>query len=164
MNRGAALIAAILISNGLAAAAPASQRTTMRHATGTFTVKITPEAQGEAPKDGVPTGRMGIAKIFAGAMIGSASGTMLSAGTPAPGQAGAYVAVDQYSGTVDGRAGGFLLLHRGTMDKAGKADLSVVIAPDSGTGALAGIAGTFAIDIKDGVHHYDLAYTLPAKP
>jgi hypothetical protein len=132
------------------------------HATGTFDVKITPEAQGEAPEGGLPTARMSLAKTFSGGMIGTAQGTMLSAGTPHPGSAGAYVAIDQFHGTVDGRAGGFLLLHRATMDKASKPDMSIVIAPDTGTGALVGIAGTFAIEVKDGVHHYDLAYTLPA--
>ena len=52
---------------------------------------------------------------------------------------------------------------RGTIDKAGGADLSVIIAPDSGTGALEGISGSFAITIEGGVHRYDLAYTLPTK-
>ena len=140
-------------------ATAAAKAPVMRHATGTFTVKITPEAEGPAPDGGVPTGRMGIAKTFTGAMTGSAAGTMLSAGKPdGP---GAYVAIDQFAGTVDGRKGGFLLLHRGTMDKAGRYDLSVVISPDTGTGGLTGIAGSFSILIKDGVHHYDLAYTLP---
>lgn len=131
------------------------------HATGTFEVKITPEAQGPAPEGGLPTGRMGIAKTFTGGMTGTAVGTMLSAGAPRPGSAGAYVAVDQFSGTVDGRTGGFLLVHRGTMDNAGNGKLDVIIAPDTGTGALEGIGGSFSIEIRDGVHHYDLAYTLP---
>ena len=54
-----------------------------------------------------------------------------------------------------------MLLHRGTITKAGVSDLSVIIAPDSGTGALEGITGNFAIKIEGGAHHYDLAYTLP---
>lgn len=136
----------------------------MHHATGTFEVKITPEAQGDAPAGGMPTSRMGIAKTFTGAMVGTAEGTMLAAGTPAPGHAAGYVAIDQFSGTVDGHQGGFLLLHRGTMTKAGGGDLSVAIAPDSGTGALSGITGALTIEIKDGKHFYDLAYTLPVKP
>lgn len=135
----------------------------MHHATGTFQVTMSPEAQGDAPADGLPTSRMGIAKTFTGGMTGSATGTMLAAGTPRPGQAAGYVAIDQFSGSVDGKAGGFLLLHRGTMTKTGASDLSVIIAPDSGTGALAGISGSFAITIEGGVHRYDLAYTLPTK-
>lgn len=132
----------------------------MQHATGTFEVKITPEAQGEAPAGGLPTSRMGLSKTFNGGMTGTATGTMLAAGAPRPGQPAGYVAIDQFEGTVDGRQGGFLLLHRGTMTRAGGSDLSVTIAPDTGTGALAGIAGTLRIEIKDGKHLYDLAYTL----
>lgn len=147
----------------LIAAAAAPERTPMQHATGTFEVKMTPEAQGEAPAAGLPTSRMGIAKTFTGGMTGTATGTMLAAGTPKPGQPAGYVAIDQFSGSVDGQAGSFLLLHRGTIDKAGGAELSVIIAPDSGTGALEGIAGSFAIKIEGGVHKYDLAYTLPVK-
>ena len=132
----------------------------MHHATGTFTVTMTPEGQGAAPEGGLPTSRMGIAKTFAGAVTGHATGTMLAAGTPGPGKVAAYVAVDQFQGSVDGRQGGFLLLHRGTMSSEG-AKLSVEIAPDSGTGDLKGIAGTLAIDATGGVHRYDLAYMLP---
>ncbi|WP_260597093.1 DUF3224 domain-containing protein [Sphingomonas endolithica] len=142
-------------------AAPAPEGTAMKHAAGTFEVVITPEAQ-DAPAGGMPTSRMGIVKTFSGGMAGTATGTMLAAGTPKPGQAAGYVAIDQFRGIVDGHAGGFLLLHRGTMTKAGGSDLSVIIAPDSGTGALEGITGTFTIEIKDDKHLYDLAYRLPA--
>ena len=158
MRRRAAFVALAAIG-----AAPAPERTTMQHATGTFEVRITPEAQGDAPPGGMPTGRMGLAKTFSGGMAGTATGTMLSAGTPRPGQPAGYVAIDQFHGTVDGRAGGFLLLHRGTMTRAGGGELAVIIAPDTGTGALDGIEGTFAIEMKDGKHFYDLRYTLPAR-
>ena len=135
----------------------------MHHATGGFEVTLTPEAQAPAPEGGLPTARLGLRKVFTGALVGEAVGTMLSAGTPAPGQVAAYVAIDQVRGTLDGRAGGFLLVHRGTMTRAGGGDLTVEIAPDSGTGALAGIAGTLRIEIRDGKHFYDLAYSLPAQ-
>lgn len=132
----------------------------MRHAAGTFDVTITPEAQGDAPDGGVPIARMGIAKIFTGGLSGKALGTMISGGTPKPGHAAAYVAIDQFSGSLGGNIGGFMLVHRGTMSEAGS-DLVIIIAPGSGTGALKGISGSLAIEIKEGVHHYDLAYDLP---
>lgn len=134
----------------------------MHHATGTFQVTITPEAQAPAADGGLPTSRMGITKTFTGGVTGSARGTMLAAGVPGPGEAAAYVAVDQFAGTVDGRRGGFVLLHRGTMTRAGGGELSVTIAPDTGTGALAGIEGTLTIEVTGGVHRYDLAYSLPS--
>ena len=133
----------------------------MHHATGSFEVKITPEAQTPAPPEGVPTSRMGLAKTFSGGLDGTAIGTMISAGMPKPGFSAAYVALDQFRGSLDGRSGGFVLVHRGTLTKHGGADLQVVIAPDSGTGALAGIAGELTIRIEGSKHFYDLAYTLP---
>ena len=132
----------------------------MRHATGTFEVKLTPEANEPGGGGTLPTARMAIAKTFRGDLVGTARGTMLSIGTPQPGHAASYVAVDQVTGTLDGRTGGFVLLHRGSMSDAGQS-LSVEVAPGSGTGGLAGITGTFAIEIVSGVHRYDLAYTLP---
>ncbi|SEN53967.1 Protein of unknown function [Sphingomonas gellani] len=136
----------------------------MHHATGTFEIVMTPESQAPAEGDGLPTSRVGLLKTFAGPVTGTARGTMLAAGTPAPGKPAAYVAVDQFSGTVDGHSGGFVLLHRGTMSATGNAELSIIIAPDSGTGDLAGIAGTLAIEIKGGKHLYDLTYSLPDRP
>jgi len=134
----------------------------MHHASGSFEVRMSPEAQAPAANDQLPTSRVGLSKTFAGSMQGTAIGTMLAAGAPEPGQPAAYVAIDQFRGSVDGRAGGFLLLHRGTIDRSGKAALSVTIAPDSGTGALAGIEGTLAIEVKDGKHLYYLTYRLPS--
>lgn len=153
---------ALLLTAALMTAAPlsATEKAMTHHATGNFEVTITPEAQVPADGDALPTARMGLTKSFTGPLTGTARGTMLTAGTPGPGKVAAYVAVDQFFGTLDGRRGGFLLLHRGTMSGAGP-ELSVVIAPDSGTGALTGIVGTLAIEVKDGKHVYHLTYTLP---
>jgi hypothetical protein len=157
MRFGLALVAMLSVASGVQAK---DGRAAVRHATGSFEVTITPEAQAPAPEGGVPTSRMALHKVFSGVFEGEARGTMIAAGIPAPGQAASYVAIDQVSGTLDGRRGGFVLVHRGTMSKAG-ADLSVIVAPDSGTGALEGITGTLGIEIKDGKHLYDLAYSLP---
>ena len=142
----------------LIAAAPGER--VMHHATGSFAVTITPEAQAPAPAGGMPTSRMGLAKTFSGGMVGHATGTMIAVGAPGPGKVAAYVAIDQFHGSVDGKTGGFLLLHRATMSSAGP-EMSVTLAPDSGTGALTGIAGTLAIEVTDGVHRYELTYSLP---
>jgi uncharacterized protein DUF3224 len=84
---------------------------------------------------------------------------MLTAGTAVQGS-GAYVAVDRITGTLHGRAGSFAMLHTGIM-RRGAPQLTVTILADSGTGALTGIAGSFAIRIVDGQHFYDVDYTLP---
>ena len=56
-----------------------------------------------------------------------------------------------------------MLIHCGTVTKAGEAVLSVTIASDSGTGALEGISGELTITVKDGQHLYYLRYSLPEK-
>lgn len=129
----------------------------MRHARGTFDVVITPvqpaaDAASDAP------GRMLLAKTFHGDLTGTAVGEMLA--TMSPERSGAYVALDRVSGVIDGREGAFTLVHRGLMDR-GAQELLITIVPGSGAGALAGIAGVFHLTIADGVHHYDLEYSLP---
>jgi hypothetical protein len=125
-------------------------------ASGTFEVQLTPqgadEARGQAP------GRMSIAKRFQGDLEAVSTGQMLTAGTPVKGSAG-YVAIEQVTGTLHGRAGGFVLQHSGTMTR-GAPRLSITVVPDSATGALAGLAGTMSIEIRDGAHFYEFEYTL----
>jgi hypothetical protein len=134
-----------------------------QHATGTFDVKTTLETQ-TAANGLYPTARFALEKKFSGGMQGDAVGVMLSIGTPKPGEAAAYVAIDQFAGTVNGRKGSFALTHRGTMTKQGSAVLEVKVVPDSGRGELEGITGTLAIDASKGVHHYDFSYSLAPPP
>ena len=42
----------------------------------------------------------------------------------------------------------------------GAPDLTVTVVPDSGTGELAGIAGTLMIIMEDRKHLYEFEYTL----
>jgi hypothetical protein len=130
---------------------------TIAHAKGTFEVKLAPLSA-----DGLPSGlgRMSIEKQFHGGLEGTSKGEMLSAGTGAKGSSGGYVALEQFSGTLDGRKGTFVLQHSGTMT-AGTPQLKITVVPDSGTGELLGLAGTFNLTIADGKHSYDFEYTLP---
>lgn len=127
-------------------------------AKGSFTVELEP--QGEAQQaDGVSRGRMSLAKRFEGDLVGTGEGEMLTALTPVKGSA-AYVAIERVAGTLNGRSGSFVLQHTGTMDH-GEQQLSITVVPDSGTGQLAGITGTFKIEIVEGDHFYELDYSLP---
>src|SRR4051794_29708866 len=128
-----------------------------RTATGTFEVLLTPQAP-YATVDGVALGRIAITKQFQGDLVATSSGEMLSAGGTVKGSAG-YVAIERVTGSLHGRAGSFVLQHSGTMNR-GAASLSVTVVPDSGVGALAGIAGAMTIDIVDGEHRYTFEYTL----
>ena len=128
------------------------------HATGPFDVKITP--QGPDIADVPMLGRMSIDKQYHGDLDAKAVGQMLTAGTDTK-ASGAYVAVERVTGTLNGRAGTFLLHHRGIMTR-GTPDLSISVVPDSGTGQLAGLTGTMAIVIAPGgKHSYEFEYALP---
>jgi hypothetical protein len=126
-----------------------------RHARGAFTVEIKPLTP--APADGL--GRFSIDKTMTGDLTGSTKGEMFSAGDPEQGVAG-YVAIEVFTGALAGKHGSFALQHSATMQASGRT-MSVVVTPGSGTGDLKGLSGEFTIEILNGRHEYDLAYTLP---
>ena len=92
----------------------------------------------EGQGDGAAFGRLKLDKTFHGDLQGTSVGEMMTAGTAVEGSAG-YVAIERVTGSLAGRAGSFVLLHRGTMQQ-GAFELSIVVVPDSGTGQLAGLA------------------------
>lgn len=129
-------------------------------ATGTFDVELTPQSTDEAP--GSTLGRMSLAKTYRGDLEAAGEGEMLTARTRVEGSA-AYVAVERVVGVLHGRPGAFVLQHSGTMAD-GSQELSITVVPDSGTDELTGIRGTMTVRIEDGVHSYELEYTLPGGP
>ena len=129
----------------------------MKRATGPFEVKLTAQASDQQPAE--PTlGRMLIDKQFHGELEAHSRGQMLTGGTSVKGSAG-YVAIELVSGSLNGRIGTFILQHSGTLNR-GEPQLSVTVAPDSGTGELTGLTGKMAIDITGGKHAYDFEYTI----
>jgi Protein of unknown function (DUF3224) len=131
-------------------------------ATGEFEVVMTPQGTLEPtpdPTPGTTLGRLSLAKTFSGDLTGVGQGEMLTAMTPTAGSAG-YVAIERVTGVLHGRQGSFVLQHAGTMNR-GVPQLSVTVVPDSGTDALAGLAGRFHIDNTGGRHRYVFDYTLP---
>ncbi|MGA7572389.1 MAG: DUF3224 domain-containing protein [Terriglobales bacterium] len=125
------------------------------HARGAFTVRIQPLTP--APAEGIA--RFSIDKEIHGDLEATTKGEMFSAGDPKSGVAG-YVAIEVVTGTLGGKHGSFALQHSATMDKSGP-KMTVIVVPGSGTGELKGISGTFAIQIANGQHAYDLEYILP---
>lgn len=121
---------------------------------GEFEVALTPR---EGTAEGL--GRMSLDKTYRGALEAVSRGEMLTAATPVAGSAG-YVAVERVDGTLDGRAGTFILQHSATMTR-GTPQLSIGVVPDSGTGELAGLVGRLSIEITGGKHFYVFEYTLP---
>lgn len=123
-------------------------------------MKIAPQKADNQEAQTAGLGRMSLDKQFHGDIEASAAGEMLSAMTEVQGS-GAYVALDRVKGTLHGRSGSFLLVHRGIMTR-GMPQLEIEIVPDSGTGELAGITGKLAIRVEAGKHFYTLEYELPA--
>jgi hypothetical protein len=124
---------------------------------GPFDVKMIP--QEDKTVDGVT--RMVLDKQYDGDLEGTGKGQMLTGGINAN-KSGAYVAIEKFTGTLHGRSGSFVLHHTGIMTR-GTPDLTILVAPDSGTDQLAGISGKMTINIAaDGKHSYDFEYTLPA--
>lgn len=129
----------------------------MSKASGTFEVTMNPST----PYDVGPTaslGRISITKQFRGDLEGASTVEMLSAMSTVKGSAG-YVAIERVTASLHGRKGTFVLQHSGTMDR-GTATLTVSVVPDSGSDALAGLAGKMTIEIVEGQHRYALDYTI----
>jgi Protein of unknown function (DUF3224) len=143
-------------ARGHAQTASASQENVVTtRATGPFDVRMAPL------ETAAPIGRMSLDKTYHGDLEATAAGEMLAAMTATEGSAG-YVAIERVSGTLGGRTGTFMLQHDGIMNR-GAPSLVINIVPDSGTGELAGIAGTMNIVMENGKHTYVLEYTLPAR-
>jgi len=139
--------------------APQRETVVTNHASGTFEVKVTPQAPEENVGDpGV--GRLALDKQFHGDLEAASKGQMLAVRTEIEGSAG-YVAMERVTGTLQGRTGSFALQHSGTMNR-GAPVLTITVVPDSGTGQLAGLAGTMTINVVDGKHLYAFDYTLAA--
>jgi uncharacterized protein DUF3224 len=127
------------------------------HAIGSFDVKLNPLVAYNT--DDAMLARMSIDKQFHGDLEATSKGEMLSAGTSVKGSAG-YVAIERVTGTLNGRSGTFVFQHSATMNR-GVPSLAVNVVPDSGTGDLEGISGSFNIEIAGGKHTYDFEYALP---
>jgi hypothetical protein len=136
------------------AAKPATHR-----ATGSFDVKLTPQAADDYTAAGSALSRFTVDKQFHGDLEATSKGQMLAAGDYASGSAG-YVAMERVTGSLSGRSGAFSLQHSATMDR-NVPFLSITVVPGSGSEQLAGISGTLNIRIEGGKHFYDFDYSLP---
>jgi hypothetical protein len=163
---GRLLLAAVL-ALGAAGSASAQTATLQRRenivtqrATGSFEVKLTPQPVHDGA-EGV-LGRRSIEKEFNGELAGTSRGEMLAYWSDDAGS-GAYVAIERFTGTLGGRTGSFLLVHKGVMERGAGPPLDITVVPDSGDGELKGIVGSMDIVMQDGRHDYVFAYTLAAR-
>jgi len=157
----AAAAALLLAASGAGAGTTTNKEhpMTTHTATGPFDVQLAPQPlSGVAERSGL--GRMSLDKRFHGALEAASTGEMLAFRSATPGSAG-YVAMETVRGTLDGRAGSFVLQHSSTMTR-GEPAQSITVVPDSGTEALAGLTGRMVVEIAPGgAHSYRFDYALP---
>ena len=141
----------VLVTN--LSAAQTTNPSPMNTAKGTFEVTMSPVSDRVAPA--IMT--MSIDKQIHGDLEATTKGEMLSAGDPKAGAAG-YVAIEQVTGKLGGKAGSFALMHFATMTPGSPNEMKVIVVPGSGTGELSGICGTFTILIQGEKHSYTFEY------
>lgn len=158
---GLMMLAALPTESGAQSSTPSLSESALSHqANGSFqpTVAPLPSPEGEAARS---HGRYSLTKSWTGGMTGASAGELL--GTLQEGS-GAYVAIERFTGVLDGRRGGFSLVHRGQMIAGGAPDISVTIAPGTGEGELSGITGNMTLVLEGGRHDYVLNYRLLDQP
>lgn len=129
------------------------------HIEGVFEVKVAPQAPDNEPAKNSALARLSIDKHYSGELEASGQGEMLASGDG--GQSGAYVALEKVTGTLQGKQGGFVLMHHAVLNRGAPENWKVTVVRDSGEGELAGLAGEMTIRIADGKHYYGFDYTLP---
>ena len=154
----AAFAVVAVVASGVAGAEEGEKGKPMSEARGSFEVKVTPAAD-EKFSDGTSLGRYTLAKEIHGDIEGTSRGEMLAGGTSIEGSGG-YVAMERIEGALHGRRGSFLLQHVGTMTKAGGYEMRITVVPDSGTGDLVGLSGSFEILFVGKRHDYRFVYSL----
>ncbi len=99
-------------------------------------------------------------KQYSGAVAGRSATIFTSEFDPELG-VGTYVAMEAFEGSLDGQEGTFAFVHSASTSGTDRANEYFLIVPGSGTGALAGITGTGALEIDaEGVHTMTFEYTL----
>jgi len=124
---------------------------------GTFDVTMHAEPP-YSERDGVSLARATFDKTFHGPLSATGQVQFLSVRA---GDHAAYVALERIEGTLEGRAGSFVVTHVANASKSGRT-LVIEVVPGTGTGELTGIEGTIGIEIVEKQHHYTLTYTRPS--
>ncbi|WP_432993869.1 DUF3224 domain-containing protein [Dactylosporangium sp. CA-233914] len=132
-------------------------------ADGTFSVKSfvpTSVAPEPAIETALPVGIAQMEKEYAGAISGRSATLFTSAFDQGSG-VGTYVAMESFEGTVDGRSGSLNFVHSASTSGADRTGEFFAIVAGSGTGELAGIAGSGGMTVDaDGTHRVWFEYTI----
>ncbi|MGI5349529.1 DUF3224 domain-containing protein [Streptomyces sp. CA-250714] len=72
---------------------------------------------------------------------------------------GSFCGMELLTGSVDGREGTFVIHQNGTFDEEGVIRCSFDVVPGSGTGDLAGLAGTGGFEVHEGEKDVKVSFT-----
>ena len=123
----------------------------MTRAEGTFAITAwDAEPPYDAPAAGPPLARITVRKTFIGPLTGESEAQLLVCG-----EAG-YLANERVRGTLDGRAGTFVLQHGATAAPDGTPFTFGNVVPGSGTGALDGLRGSVRMEHERYALEYEL--------
>ena len=126
--------------------------------TGTFQIKSWDENIYHESDGGPNLARAEITQVYDGAMAGESSLQYLMVHLP-DGTAG-FTGVEHFSGSIDGKPGGFVMVHSGRFE-SGTASSKWCIVSDSGTGGLEGIEGSGSFSAEHGgTAEYTVEYHL----
>ncbi|HVI56191.1 MAG TPA: DUF3224 domain-containing protein [Luteibacter sp.] len=135
-----------------------NSRSSLQHAEGRFDVEVKPQTPDNPAAEGAGLARLSLQKRFHGDLEGTGQGEMLGAGDGKT--SGGYVALEKFSGTLGGRKGSFVLIHRALMVGGAPRDWTIEVVPESGTDELKSLSGSMTIAVADGKHTYAFAYSL----
>jgi hypothetical protein len=127
-----------------------------------FTPAQGPEQVGDQPMiaTAASSGLAYMVKTFSGELSGRSVTWFLGSLNEQTGS-GSYAALEAVEAELQGRRGTFNVIHAASTHGSDRYDEYVTIVPGSGTGELAGIAGTGTLAVDpDGTHHFDLDYSL----
>lgn len=130
-------------------------------ATSTFNVTGWDESPYAEPDDGPRLARTTVKKVFEGDLEGESTAELLMCQAEAKDlNAGAgYVASEQFTGSLNGKSGTFVIQHGGLVSAGGTQQTFGHVVPGSGTGELVGLTGEVEISVaEDGTHTLTLDY------
>lgn len=131
-------------------------------ATSTFNVTGWDETPYAEPDEGPRLARTTVKKTFQGDLEGESIAELLMCQADARDiNAGAgYVASEQFSGSLGGKSGSFVIQHVGLVGDGGQ-ETSGNVVPGSGRGELVALTGKMEISVaEDGTHTLTLDYDL----
>ncbi len=102
-------------------------------------------------------GQVTLGKTFTGGLDGTSVTTMIATRTP---DGAGYVAMERFTGSIDGRAGSVVFQHGGTEQHGVTGQFGDVV-PGTGRGELAGLAGTLTYTHDDSGARIALQLTFP---